>query len=55
MHKQTELTRENVPHTTKIRFWTQGEMSKTAYESMIKHRSNDRDDLAKVVLSEWIF
>ena len=54
MHKQTELTPENVPHTTKIRFWPEGEMSQTAYESMIKHRSNDRDDLAKVVLSEWI-
>ncbi len=54
MHKQTKLTPENVPHTTKIRFWNQGEMSQTAYESMSKHRSNDRDDLAKVVLSEWI-
>ena len=54
MQKQTELTRENVPHTTKIRFWTEGEMSKTAYESMNEHRSNNREDLAKVVLSEWI-
>ena len=54
MQKQTELTRENVPHTTKIRFWTGGEMADTAYESMIKHRSNNSDDLAKVVLSEWI-
>ncbi len=54
MQKQTELTRENVPHTTKIRFWTVGEMSKTAYESMNEHRSNNREDLAKVVLSEWI-
>ena len=54
MHKQTELTPENVPHTKKIRFWNQGEISQTAYESMIKHRSNHRDDLSKVVLSEWI-
>ncbi len=54
MQKQTELTPENVPYTTKIRFWTEGEMSSTAYESMSKHRSNNREDLAKVVLSEWI-
>ena len=54
MQKQTELTRENVPHTTKIRFWTEGEMADTAYESMIKHRSNNCDDLAMAVLSEWI-
>ena len=54
MHKQTELTRDNVPHTTKIRFWTVGEMADTAYESMIKHRSNNFDDLAMAVLSEWI-
>ncbi len=54
MHKKTELTRENVPHTTKIRFWTEGEMADTAYESMIKHRSNKGDDLAMAVLSEWI-
>ncbi len=52
MRKQTELTRENIPHTTKIRFWTQGEMADTAYASMNKHRSNHRDGLAKVVLSE---
>ena len=54
MHKQTELTRDNVPHTTKIRFWTEGEMSQTAYQSMNEHRTNNREDLAKVVLSEWI-
>lgn len=54
MQKQTEFTRDNVPYTTKIRFWTEGEMSKTAYESMNEHRSNSREELAKVVLSEWI-
>ncbi|KZR76495.1 hypothetical protein PMIT1323_01339 [Prochlorococcus marinus str. MIT 1323] len=54
MQKQTELTRDNVPHTTKIRFWTEGEMSQTAYKSMNEHRTNNREDLAKVVLSEWI-
>ena len=54
MHKQTELTPENVPHTTMIRFWPEGEMSATAYASMNDHRINDRDDIAEALLSEWI-
>jgi hypothetical protein len=54
MHKQTELTRDNVTHTKHIRFWSDKNIATSAYETIEVHRFNKEDDLVKVMLSEWI-
>jgi len=54
MHKQTELTRENVSHTKLIRFWSEGKMAQTAYDRIERHRSTNHTDDAKAMLSEWL-
>jgi len=49
-----EVTRENVPHTQKILFWSTGEMSKEAFNKAQHFWSSNKQRNAKSILSEWI-
>ena len=49
-----ELTRENCPHTRRIRFWSKGELAESAH-LRVQHYKNLKDgDKAKLIMSEWI-
>ena len=49
-----ELTRENVPHTKRILFWSEGEISKEAFNKAQYFWSSHKQGTAKSILSEWI-
>jgi len=53
MPKPSELTRDNVPHTAKIRFWNTGEMAASAFRAYEIHELSQQKDNAAAVLSEW--
>ena len=49
-----ELTRENCPHTRRIRFWSKVELAESAH-LRVQHYKNLKDaDTAKLIMSEWI-
>ena len=49
-----ELTRDNCTHTTRIRFWSKGEIADSAY-TRVQHYKNLQDvDKARLLMSEWI-
>ena len=50
----TALTRDNVPPTKGIRFWSSGKIAQSAYDRMNKLRNDGNEDYAKVLLNEWI-
>ena len=50
----TALTRDNVPHTKAIRFWSNGKMAESAYNRMNELREEGEEEYAKVLLNEWI-
>ena len=54
MNHKSELTRENCPHTRRIRFWSKGEMAESAH-SRVQYYENLQDvDTASLLMSEWI-
>lgn len=54
MNKESkELTRENCPHTRRIRFWSKGEIAESAH-LRVQHYKNLQDlDTASLLMSEW--
>ena len=49
-----ELTRENCTHTKRIRFWSKGEIAKSAH-ARVQHYMNLQDvDTASLLMSEWV-
>ena len=50
----TAFTRESVPHTEAIRFWTSGKIAESAYIRMNQLIEESRDAEARVILDEWI-
>ena len=54
MHKQKELTRDNVRHTKLIRFWSEGKMSQTAHQQIVLLASKKRRAELQAMLSELI-
>ena len=50
----TALTRDNVPHTKAIQFWSNGKMAESAYIRMNQLKEERRDADARVILDEWI-
>ena len=50
MNHKSELTRENYPHTRRIRFWSKGEMAESAH-SRVQHYKNLQDvDKARLLM-----
>ena len=49
-----ELTRENCPHTRRIRFWSKGELAESAHLRVQHYKSLKDADTAKLIMSEWI-
>ena len=49
-----DLTRANVPHTKKILFWSDGEMSNEAFKRIKHHWSCDNKQYAQSIMSEWV-
>ena len=54
MQHTKELTRDNVPHTKKIKFWSNGQMHTAAFERWFEFRSNKQQADANAIASEWI-
>ena len=54
MNQKPELTRENLPHSRLIRFWSKEEMAESTH-SRVQHYKNLKDvDNASLLMSEWI-
>ena len=54
MNHKPELTRENCPHTRRIRFWSKGEMAESAHSRVQHYRKLQDVDKASLLMSEWI-
>ena len=54
MNHKPELTRENCPHTRRIRFWSKGEMAESAHTRVQHYRNLQDVDKARLLMSEWI-
>ena len=54
MNQKPELTRENCPHTRRIRFWSKGEMAESAHLRVRYYRNLQDVDKARLLMSEWI-
>ena len=50
----TAFTRESVPHTEAIRFWTSGKIAESAYNRITELREDGNEEYAKLLLNEWI-
>ena len=50
------MQRETIetPTSTPIRFWSDGNMARTAFDRIETLRSKDRSDEARTMLDEWI-
>ena len=54
MNHKPELTRENCPHTRRIRFWSKGEMDESAHSRVQHYRKLQDVDKASLLMSEWV-
>jgi len=54
MQHTKELTRDNVPHTKKIMFWSPGQMHTAAFERWSQFSSTNQQENAKAIATEWV-
>ncbi len=54
MQHTKELTRDNVPHTKKIKFWSPGQMHTAAFERWSEFSSTNQQENAKAIATEWV-
>ena len=49
-----EITRDNCHHTQRIRFWSKGEIAKSAHDRVKYFLEFNDTNKARLLMSEWI-